>query len=345
MEFQFARHPHRRFNPLNGRWVLVSPHRITRPWQGKTENEPLLAKPEHDPGCYLCPRNSRANGATNPDYTTTFVFENDFAALKEDTPPADPPLHSLVKTERASGTCRVICFSPKHNQTLPVMSITAITGVVDVWADQTVELGAKYPWVQIFENKGEIMGCSNKHPHGQIWASSFIPNEPFVESSTQARYFKENRSSMLLDYAEYETRNNERVVVRNDHWLVVVPFWAMWPFESLLIPLRHVQRINELNAEERRSCADILKRFLTKYDNLFSTSFPYSFGWHGAPSNGSDCQHWQLHAHFYPPLLRSSTIKKFMVGYELLAEAQRDITAELAADKLRDLPEIHYSET
>jgi UDPglucose--hexose-1-phosphate uridylyltransferase len=344
MDFLFAENAHRRFNPLNGQWVLVSPHRTKRPWQGKKEMELVQAKPEYDPACYLCPGNRRASGATNPRYEKTFVFENDFAALREDAGTAETSSHPLITYQKANGICRVICFSPRHDLALPVMSTEAIAAVIDVWADQTAELKKTYRWVQIFENKGDIMGCSNPHPHGQIWASSFLPNEPFLENNLQERYAGERRSTMLLDYAEYETREKERLVVANDHWTAVVPFWALWPFETLLVPNRHILRLDDLNSAQRESLADILKRLLTKYDNLFSTSFPYSFGWHGAPCDGTDYSHWQLHAHFYPPLLRSRTIKKFMVGYELLAEAQRDITAEQAAQRLRDLPEIHYTE-
>jgi UDPglucose--hexose-1-phosphate uridylyltransferase len=343
MESFFSNNPHRRFNPLNGQWVLVSPHRTNRPWQGKKETASNQVKPDYDPACYLCPGNMRANNEKNPLYDKTFVFENDFAALVETTGPAIAAPHPLVTTGNADGMCRVICFSPNHGKTLPVMSIDEITAVVDVWASQTMELGKSYRWVQIFENKGDIMGCSNPHPHGQIWASSFLPNEPFTENSRQEQYAREHCSTMLLDYAEYEARAGERIVVQNEHWTVVTPFWAVWPFETLLLPNRHVLRLNDLSNAERKSLADILKRLLTRYDNLFSVSFPYSFGWHGAPCDAADYSHWQLHGHFYPPLLRSNTVKKFMVGYELLAEAQRDITAEQAAERLRNLPEIHYS--
>jgi len=329
--------PHRRFNALTGDWILVSPHRTKRPWLGKQENPSVEKLPEHDPKCLLCAGNQRMNGERNPDYKTTFVFDNDFAAL---LPEAGGVFSDggLLRGEPVRGVCRVLCFSPRHDLTLPQMPVEAIRGVVDLWASQTEELGAKYRWVQVFENKGEIMGCSNPHPHGQIWASDFLPNEPRKEDAQQRAYFQAHGTPLLLDYLKLEMQKKVRVVVENGHWVIVVPYWATWPYEALLLPRRPVQRLPDLADAERNALADILKRFLTRYDNLFQCSFPYSMGWHG---DGKP--HWQLHAHFYPPLLRSATVKKFMVGYEMLAEAQRDLTSEQAAEKLRALSEIHYS--
>lgn len=338
--------PHRRLNALTGDWVLVSPHRTKRPWQGKQEAAPSSNRPAHDPSCYLCAGNTRANGEVNPDYTSTYVFQNDFSALLpadgEAAPSAGP---DLLKAEAANGVSRVICFSPRHDLTLPEMTVTEIAQVVDVWAAQTEELGKTYRWVQIFENKGDIMGCSNPHPHGQIWASDFLPNEAVKEDRQQREYQAAHGKPLLLDYLQTELTQKERIVAENDHWVVLVPYWAVWPYELLLLPRRHVLRMTDLTPEERRALADILKRALTRYDNLFQISFPYSMGWHGAPTGAeetSDASHWQLHAHFYPPLLRSATVKKFMVGYEMLAEAQRDITPEQAAQTLRDQSELHF---
>ncbi|RME77580.1 MAG: UDP-glucose--hexose-1-phosphate uridylyltransferase, partial [Chloroflexi bacterium] len=291
-------HPHRRYNPLTGEWVLVSPHRTKRPWQGQVEKPPQETRPPYDPQCYLCPGNERAGGNRNPQYTGTFVFTNDFAALLPDTPEAGDSGHPLLRTQSVRGTCRVICFSPRHDLTLPEMDLPDIRRVVDVWAEQVQELGQTYRWVQVFENKGAIMGCSNPHPHGQIWAGSALPNEPAKEERQQKAYFAEHGSPLLVDYAGLEAGRQERVVVENEHWLAVVPYWAVWPFETLLLPRRHVLRLPDLSGEERDALASILKRLLTRYDNLFETSFPYSMGWHGAPTDQADYSHWQLHAHF-----------------------------------------------
>ena len=334
--------PHRRYNPLTDEWILVSPHRTKRPWQGQIEKLPPEDKPSYDPDCFLCPGNERAGGALNPNYQSTFVFTNDFRSLLPDTPPSGVDFHPLLKTQDVRGTCRVICFSPQHDLTLPEMANTDIRKVVDVWADQIVELGQDYCWVQVFENKGAVMGASNPHPHGQIWASDQIPTEPAKEDTQQRKYLDATGDVLLLKYADLEIKQQKRIVVTSQHWLALVPYWATWPFETLLLPRRHVLRFPDLDDEQRGDLASILKTLLTKYDNLFETSFPYSMGWHGAPIDQRDYQYWQLHAHFYPPLLRSATVKKFMVGYEMLAEPQRDLTPEQAAQRLRDLPDTHY---
>ena len=336
--------PHRRHNALNGDWVLVSPHRTRRPWQGRQEAAAPESKPAYDPKCLLCAGNARMNGERNPDYTGTFVFDNDFPALLPERA-AVVAGDELFASEPAAGTCRVLCFSPRHDWTLPQMPREAIRAVVDVWASQTEELGRRYRWVQVFENKGEVMGCSNPHPHGQIWASDFIPNEPSREDLRQRTYYRAHGSPLLVDYLERELAIGERVIAANEDWVVVVPYWATWPYETLLLPRRKVQRLMDMDDSQRWALAEILKGFLTKYDNLFETSFPYSMGWHGAPTAEGEggYAHWQLHAHFFPPLLRSATVKKFMVGYEMLAEAQRDLTPEQAAGILRGKPEIHFA--
>ncbi|MBZ0278701.1 MAG: UDP-glucose--hexose-1-phosphate uridylyltransferase [Anaerolineae bacterium] len=335
-------HPHRRLNPLTGEYVLVSPHRMKRPWQGKQEAPPPDNRPSYDATCYLCPGNTRAGGIQNPAYTSTYVFTNDFSALLLDTPASPAAEHPLFTSESARGTCRVICFSPRHDLTLPEMALADIRSVIEVWVEQTVDLGKTYRWVQVFENKGEIMGCSNPHPHGQVWGTDWLPNEVTQEDRQQREYYAQHGTPLLMDYLRLESERQERIVVENADWVAVVPYWAMWPFEILLLPRRHVLRLPDLSAQEREGLADILKRLLTRYDNLFQTPFPYSMGWHAAPNDDADNNHWQLHAHFYPPLLRSAAVKKFMVGFEMLAESQRDLTAEQAAGRLREQSEIHY---
>ncbi len=342
MEFHSESHPHRRYNPLTGQWLLVSPHRTQRPWLGQKESATNEKRPAHDPQCYLCPGNKRAGDSVNPAYEGTFVFRNDYSSMLPDTPVGGQRGDPLFQTESVRGECRVICFSPRHDLSLAEMPVAGIRDVIDVWAQETADLGARYPWVQVFENKGAVMGCSNPHPHGQLWACSAVPNEPAAEDLQQSAYYRKHGSILLLDYAEREVQRQERVVVMNDHWVALVPFWAVWPFETLLLPRQTVLRLPDLNPAQRESLSSILKRLLCRYDNLFEVSFPYSMGWHGAPYGSEDRRHWQLHAHFYPPLLRSATVKKFMVGYEMLSEAQRDLTPELAAKRLRELPDERF---
>ncbi|MDF1514463.1 MAG: UDP-glucose--hexose-1-phosphate uridylyltransferase, partial [Anaerolineae bacterium] len=306
--FDPTEHPHRRYNVLTGEWITVSPHRTKRPWKGQVEKPLREERPSYDPSCYLCPGNARAAGKTNPDYQNTYVFVNDYAALLPDTPQVELKSQPLLRAETEAGTCRVICFSPRHNLTLAEMTVPEIRQVIDVWVQQVLELGEIYRWVQVFENRGAIMGSSNPHPHGQVWAGSALPNEPAKEERQQRNYYQEYKSPLLLDYANLELERKVRVLEENDAWVVVVPYWALWPYETLVLPRRHILRMPDIQPFERDALADILKKLLCKYDNLFETSFPYSMGWHGAPTVPGDFGHWQLHAHYYPPLLRSATV-------------------------------------
>jgi UDPglucose--hexose-1-phosphate uridylyltransferase len=328
--------PHRRRNPLTGEWVLCSPHRATRPWQGQQEATARDARPPHDPRCYLCSGNRRANGEVNPAYRDTFVFENDFRALLDEEGVAPKSPGPLLERAPVRGACRVICFSPRHDLTLARMETADIARVIATWQEQTTELGRRYRWVQVFENKGAVMGCSNPHPHGQVWAMDALPTLPALEDEHQRRHATAHGRRLLLDYADEELRQTERIVFRGDDWLAVVPYWATWPFETLLLPRFPVRRLPELDTAQVGSLAAALQALLRGYDALFNVDFPYSMGWHGAPFDGGDGAHWQLHAHFYPPLLRSAAVKKFMVGFEMLGESQRDITPEAAAARLRE---------
>jgi UDPglucose--hexose-1-phosphate uridylyltransferase len=340
--------PHRRYNLLTGEWVLVSPHRARRPWLGQIEKAPPENLPAFDPTCYLCPGNTRNAGATNPVYTGTFVFDNDFAALLPSAEgiSEDNVVRStrLFRAQPEEGRCRVICFSPRHDLTLPELSQSEVEMVVQTWSDQTVELSKNddIKYVQVFENKGAMMGCSNPHPHSQVWASSHIPNEPAKELARQEVYLDEHDKCLLCEYLEAECRLGERLVVENDHFVALVPFWAIWPFELMVVPRRHTPSLPELTSAEVAGLADILRKVTARYDNLFEISFPYSMGFHQQPCDGKEHESWHMHAHFYPPLLRSATVRKFMVGYEMLGMPQRDLTAETAAERLRELSDIHY---
>jgi len=332
---------HRRFNPLAGEWVLVSPHRTNRPWQGNIEEHSVLREHSYDPNCYLCPNNKRANNEFNPDYSDIFVFDNDFSSLQQYTVEHTENKIELLKAKSEKGICRVVCFSPKHNVTLSKLNITEIKNIIKVWQNEYSTLGNKpfINYIQIFENKGEIMGCSNSHPHGQIWAQQTIPNEPFKEQLNQYKYFKEKGNTLLSDYITAEKQEIKRIVYENESFILIVPFWAIWPFETMIISKRPLNNILQLTELEVSEFAATIKIATVKYDDIFNVSFPYSAGIHQAPTDGLDHKEWHLHMHFYPPLLRSATIKKFMVGYELLAEPQRDITPEQAAKVLRELPE------
>lgn len=343
--FDKQQHPHRRYNPLLDEWVLVSPHRANRPWQGQKEKPSTEVRPSYDETCYLCPGNSRSTGNDNPNYQNVFVFDNDFPSLLQQEVEKKQEDSLFFKAEVEKGINRVICFSPDHSLTLPVMEVSAIEKVIETWQEQYTELGAKdfINHVQIFENKGSVMGCSNPHPHGQIWAQSSIPTQIAKTQKQLLSYYKERGSSLLGDYLKDELSQKERIVCENEDFVVLVPFWAVWPFETMIVSKRHFGRITDMTAQEKTSFAAILKEITTKYDNLFEVSFPYSSGIHQAPTDGEAHEEWHFHMHFYPPLLRSATVKKFMVGYEMLAEAQRDITAEKSAKTLQELSSTHYT--
>ena len=339
----FNNTPHRRKNILTGEWVLVSPYRTKRPWQGKKDKPQKVGLLDYDPNCYLCPGNERAGGAKNPDYTGTYSFQNDFTALLKG--PEETFIEGLLEAENESGICKVICYHPNHSLTLSLMEERDIEEVITLWKKEYTDLGSdpNINHVQIFENKGEIMGCSNPHPHGQIWAQRSIPQEVQKKVVHQKRYWDQNSSSLLGDYLQQELDAKERIVLENESFVALVPYWAVWPFETMIIPKRHINSVLELSQQEVSDYASILKALTIRYDNLFETSFPYSSGLHQAPTDGKDNSHWHMHMSFYPPLLRSAEVKKFMVGYEMFAYPQRDITAEQAAQRLRDCATKHYS--
>jgi UDPglucose--hexose-1-phosphate uridylyltransferase len=342
--FDLKEHSHTRLNILTGDWILVSPHRMKRPWQGKVEDLPKDDRSSYDSTCYLCPGNKRSDGSINPGYKDSFVFTNDFSALLSDIPQGEINKNDLLIAKSESGICRVICFSPDHGVTLPLMSKDSIKKVIELWQHEFAALSTdpNIKYIQIFENKGDVMGCSNPHPHGQIWASSSIPLELAKETAQQKIYFEKHGRSLLSDYVKTELQQKERIVVEDEHFVALVPFWAVWPYETMIVSKRHIQNIMQFTEEEKKSFAAILKKLTIRYDNLFNVSFPYSAGMHQMPVNDGEHEEWHWHMHFYPPLLRSATVKKFMVGYEMLANPQRDITPELAAEKLRQLSGVHY---
>ncbi len=337
--------PHRRLNPLTGDWVLVSPQRAGRPWLGQVERTPPENLPPYDPECYLCPGNVRAGGIRNPNYTGTFVFDNDFPALVPGTRVDTAPLgETLLRAQPENGLCRVVCFSPRHDLTLPELPPAAVEEIIATWATQSAELGSKdfIQNVQVFENKGALMGCSNPHPHSQIWAEARLPNEEEKELEAQKAYYASHATRLLSDVLKEEQRGGERLIFENEYFSALVPFWAIWPFEVIIIMKRPAGYLMDLTPDEIEGLAQIMQQVTTRYDNLFESSFPYSMGFHQAPFDGQEHPEWVLHAHFYPPLLRSATVRKFMVGYELLAMPQRDITPEAAAERLRSVGEVHY---
>ena len=339
-----SEHVHRRLNPLTGEWILVSPHRSRRPWSGHVDEPATDNRPAHDTACYLCPGNVRANGMHNPPYTSTYVFDNDFAALQQQGPEAEMDVSGLLVARSESGTCRVICFSPRHDLTLAQLEIGELTHIVNLWADQYAELGGRddINYVQIFENKGAMMGCSNMHPHGQIWAQKTVPDEPAKESLKQLDFYQQQGQTLLSTYLQIELDRDTRVVYQNASFAVLVPFWAFWPFETMIISKRSVPHVQALTGPEREDLADAIKHITVRYDNLFKMSFPYSAGLHQAPTDNAPHPEWHFHMHFYPPLLRSSTIKKFKVGYEMLGGGQRDVSAEASASLLKALPAVHF---
>lgn len=342
--FDSKEHSHTRLNILTGDWILVSPHRMKRPWQGKQETVPADDRPSYDPTCYLCPGNKRSDGSANPAYENVYVFTNDFSALLPVTPAGGDNVSGLLVSKSESGICKVICFSPDHSLTLPLLTEEAIGVLIQLWKQEFSDLSRNkdIKYIQIFENKGEIMGCSNPHPHGQIWASSSVPLEVAKETTQQKKYFEQHGTSLLSAYLDVELQKKERVILENEHFVALVPYWAVWPYETMIVSKRHVTTIADFTKEEEKAFASILKQLTCKYDNLFQMSFPYSAGMHQAPVNDGAHPEWHWHMHFYPPLLRSATVKKFMVGYEMLANPQRDITPEMAAATLQQLSTIHY---
>lgn len=334
---EMERLPHRRWNPLLREWVLVSPHRTQRPWQGQTEATRLQQAVPYDPNCYLCPGNVRAGGHKNPDYEDTFVFTNDYSALLPDADLLEFNESDLLVAATERGLCRVVCFSPRHDLTISNMPSEAVRRVVDVWAEQYAQLGA-LEWVnhvQIFENRGEMMGASNPHPHCQIWANATVPNIPRAESDALKRYAADHDRCMLCEYVRIETEEQVRVIFSTKHFLAVIPFWAVWPFEALVLPRTHWPNLLDMSDDVRADLALALQGLTSRYDKLFQVSFPYSMGCHQSPTDGASHPEWHMHAHYFPPLLRSATVRKFMVGYEMLAGPQRDITPESAAELLR----------
>jgi UDPglucose--hexose-1-phosphate uridylyltransferase len=342
--FVCTKQPHRRYNLLTGEWILVSPQRAKRPWSGQLEKPVSPHIDAYQADCYLCPQNTRAGGAINPPYTTTFVFTNDFGALLPDAGPCANKKDRLLQSKPEQGICRVICYSPRHDLTLGRLPIKNIIDVIDTWIDEFTSLSSHKDigYVQIFENRGSMMGCSNPHPHGQIWASACIPTLPEREGIEQKKFLSQSHSCLLCDYLEREESEKSRLLFRNDSFAVLVPFWAVWPFETLLIPRFHAPSIDAMDDKQKRDLAAIMIQLETAYDNLFKVSFPFSMGIHQQPSDGGKYPEWHWHIHYYPPLLRSHSIKKHMVGYELLAMVQRDITAEEAAERLRNLPRCHF---